>query len=86
MNEMLLTTNSATRAHALCDQFSSRQEVALQHSIMSEQVCIGLIVYGKRERCWVPATISRINEDSTFGVTLQVEALVDLIDNHTRLA
>jgi hypothetical protein len=55
-------------------------------SIMSEQVCIGLIVYGKRERCWVPATISRINEDSTFGVTLQVETLVDLIDNHTRLA
>jgi hypothetical protein len=53
---------------------------------MSEQVCIGLIVYGKRERCWVPATISRINEDSTFGVTLQVETLVDLIDNHTRLA
>jgi hypothetical protein len=48
MNEMLLTTNSATRAHALHDQFSSRQEVALYHSIMSEQFRIGLIVYVKR--------------------------------------
>jgi hypothetical protein len=34
-----------------------------------------------RERCWIPANISRINRDSTFGATFQDEALLDLIDN-----
>jgi hypothetical protein len=69
MNEMLPTTNSATRAHALRDQFSCQHHVVQYRSIV-------------RERCWVPVSIGRINGDRTFGATFQDEALLDLIGNH----
>jgi hypothetical protein len=50
---------------------------------MPEYFRLDQSVYAKRARCWLRASVSRINGDSTFGVTFQDEALVDLIDDHT---
>jgi hypothetical protein len=72
---MLPTTNSMTLAHALCDQRHCTTSSCPSSSTFAETSLLLLVV----------SFISRINGDSTFSVTFQDGAVVDLIDNYTLL-
>jgi hypothetical protein len=75
MNEMLPITNSATL------DFSSPW-LGTKASCPSGSVLAKALMPSMWY--WVRATFRRIIGDSTFGVTFQDEALVDLIDKHTK--